>query len=99
MIMLLIIAGISFIWYFLYQDRQKTSKKNNGKDEFDVLLETIEVNEEDKDVYLNIYKSDVSEEKYMNEIPMTPDETINVEIPVVSEKPKKKRKYNKKKNK
>lgn len=99
MIMLLIIAGISFIWYFLYQDRQKTSKKNNGKDEFDVLLETTEVNEEDKDTLLNKDKTYVDEEEYTCQIPDTPDETINIEIPVVVEKPKKKRKYNKKKSK
>ena len=53
MIMLLIIAGISFTWYFLHEEREKNEKKYEGRDEFDVLLETTEVPEEDKDSYLN----------------------------------------------
>ena len=53
MIMLLIIAGISFTWYFLHEEREKNEKKYEGRDEFDVLLETTEVPEEDKDTYLN----------------------------------------------
>ena len=108
-IMLLIIAGIGFIWYLLYESRERTAKKNEGKDEFHILLETTEVPEEDKDKYLDVVESTVSEEENMNEIPMTPDETINnnsnnnsdvvvgeIETPQPTPKNKKTRKSNKK---
>ena len=92
-IMLLIIAGIGFIWYLLYEDREKTAKKNEGKDEFQVLLETTEVPEEDKDVYLDKNKTYITEDEYTHEIPTTPEEAITV---VKEQKPKKSRKTNKK---
>ena len=76
-IMLLIIAGIGFIWYLLHDSREKTAKKNEGKDDFQILLETTEVPEEDKDEYIDIDKSNISEEKHMDEIPVTPDDTSN----------------------
>lgn len=84
-IMLLIIAGIGFIWYLLYEDREKTAKKNEGKDEFQVLLDTTEVPEEDKDVYLDKNKTDITEDEYTHEIPTTPEEAINNSTNVVIE--------------
>lgn len=40
LIILLIISGIGFIWFLLYEARQNFEKKNKGVDEFDILSET-----------------------------------------------------------
>lgn len=93
MIMLLIIAGISFTWYFLHEEREKNEKKYKGKDEFDVLLETTEVPEEDKDVYLDKNKTYVTKDEYTHEIPTISEEAITV---AKKKKVKKSHKTNKK---
>ena len=39
LIMLLIISGIGFIWFLLYEARQNFKNKNKNVDEFDILSE------------------------------------------------------------
>lgn len=39
LIMLLIIAGIGFIWFLLYEARQNFKNKNKNVDEYDILSE------------------------------------------------------------
>ena len=58
-ITLLIIAAIGFIGYFIDESKKKFKKENEGKDEFDILLEDIPTqNTED-----NIPQTDVEENK------------------------------------
>ena len=49
LIMLLIISGIGFIWFLLYEARQNFKNKNKNVDEFDILSETNDDNMEDSD--------------------------------------------------
>lgn len=49
LIMLLIISGIGFIWFLLYEARQNFEKKNKGVDEFDILSEISDNDMEDSD--------------------------------------------------
>lgn len=49
LIMLLIISGIGFIWFLLYEARQNFEKKNKGVDEFDILSEISDDDMEDSD--------------------------------------------------
>lgn len=100
-IMLLIIAGIGFIWYLLYEDRERTAKENEGKGEFDVLLENTDFPE---DECLDRDKSSVSREECTNEILMAPDEVIDTNNNVVEKEietphPTPKNKKNKKSRK
>lgn len=39
LIMLLIISGIGFIWFLLYEARQNFKNKNKNVDEYDILSE------------------------------------------------------------
>ena len=39
LVMLLIISGIGFIWYLLYEARQNFKNKNKNVDEYDILSE------------------------------------------------------------
>lgn len=97
---LLTITGIGVAWYLLYQERQKNEKEYEDKNEFDILLTTTEVPEEDKDFILDKNKTYITEEEYILETPDIPEIVEKLETPEVVEKPKKKkRKYNKKKNK
>ena len=99
LIMLLIITGIGFIWFLLYEARENFEKKNKGVDEFDILSETnIEAEDEpkvaeteDDDTVETVISGDntvenVIVEETTTETPSTP-------------KKKRVRKNNKKKNK
>lgn len=44
LIMLLIISGIGFIWFLLYEARQNFKNKNKNVDEYDILSE---INDDD----------------------------------------------------
>lgn len=49
LIMLLIISGIGFIWFLLYEARQNFKNKNKNVDEYDILSEINDDNMEDSD--------------------------------------------------
>lgn len=55
-IMLLIIAGIGFIWFLLYEARQNFKNKNKDVDEYDILSEINDDNMEDS-VVENVVES------------------------------------------
>ena len=44
LIMILIISGIGFIWFLLYEARQNFKNKNKNVDEYDILSE---INDDD----------------------------------------------------
>lgn len=89
LIMLLIIAGIGFIWFLLYEARQNFKNKNKDVDEYDILSEINDDVIEDSDV------KDVVEptETIADDI-----EETTIETPPTPKK-KRVRKNNKKKNK
>lgn len=47
LIMILIISGIGFIWFLLYEARQNFKNKNKNVDEYDILSE---INDDDMEV-------------------------------------------------
>ena len=47
LIMILIISGIGFIWFLLYEARQNFKNKNKDVDEYDILSE---INDDDMEV-------------------------------------------------
>ena len=47
--MLLIISGIGFIWFLLYEARQNFKNKNKDVDEYDILSEISDNDMEDSD--------------------------------------------------
>jgi hypothetical protein len=47
LIMLLIISGIGFIWFLLYEARQNFKNKNKNVDEYDILSEKNDDDMED----------------------------------------------------
>lgn len=49
LIMLLIISGIGFIWFLLYEARQNFKNKNKDVDEYDILSEINDDDIEDSD--------------------------------------------------
>jgi hypothetical protein len=49
LIMLLIISGIGFIWFLLYEARQNFKNKNKNVDEYNILSEINDNNMEDSD--------------------------------------------------
>ena len=49
LIMLLIISGIGFIWFLLYEARQNFKNKNKNVDEYDILSEISDNDMEDSD--------------------------------------------------
>lgn len=49
LIMLLIISGIGFIWFLLYEARQNFKNKNKNVDEYDILSEINDGDIEDSD--------------------------------------------------
>ena len=49
LIMLLIISGIGFIWFLLYEARQNFKNKNKDVDEYDILSEISDNDMEDFD--------------------------------------------------
>lgn len=49
LIMLLIISGIGFIWFLLYEARQNFKNKNKNVDEYDILSEINDDDMEDSD--------------------------------------------------
>lgn len=49
LIMLLIISGIGFIWFLLYEARQNFKNKNKNVDEYDILSEINNNDKEDSD--------------------------------------------------
>lgn len=49
LIMLLIISGIGFIWFLLYEARQNFKNKNKNVDEYDILSEINNDDMEDSD--------------------------------------------------
>ena len=49
LIMLLIISGIGFIWFLLYEARQNFKNKNKNVDEYDILSEINDDDIEDSD--------------------------------------------------
>ena len=49
LIMLLIISGIGFIWFLLYEARQNFKNKNKDIDEYDILSEINDDDMEDSD--------------------------------------------------
>lgn len=49
LIMLLIISGIGFIWFLLYEARQNFKNKNKDVDEYDILSEISDNDMEDSD--------------------------------------------------
>lgn len=49
LIMLLIILGIGFIWFLLYEARQNFKNKNKDVDEYDILSEINDDDMEDSD--------------------------------------------------
>lgn len=83
LIMLLIISGIGFIWFLLYEARQNFKNKNKNVDEYDILSEINDDDMEDSD----------DEESMEDDI-----EKITIETPPTPKK-KRVRKNNKKKNK
>lgn len=89
LIMLLIIAGIGFIWFLLYEARQNFKNKNKDVDEYDILSEINDDDIEDSD------DKDVVEptETMVDDI-----EEITIETPPTPNK-KRVRKNIKKKNK
>lgn len=89
LIMLLIITGIGFIWFLLYEARQNFKNKNKNVDEYDILSEINDDNMEDS-VIENAVESTESME---NDIVET-----TIETPPTPKK-KRVRKNNKKKNK
>lgn len=85
LIMLLIISGIGFIWFLLYEARQNFKNKNKNVDEYDILSE---INDDDMEDSV-----DEDEESMEDDI-----EGTTIEIPPTPKK-KRVRKNNKKKNK
>lgn len=83
LIMLLIISGIGFIWFLLYEARQNFKNKNKNVDEYDILSEINDYDMEDSD----------DEESMEDDI-----EEVTIETPPTPKK-KRVRKNNKKKNK
>ena len=60
LITLLIIAGIGFIGYFIDESKKKFRKENEGKDEFDILLEDIPTqNTEDNSLQTGVEENKV----------------------------------------
>ena len=49
LIMLLMISGIGFIWFLLYEARQNFKNKNKNVDEYDILSEKNDDDIEDSD--------------------------------------------------
>lgn len=49
LIMILIISGIGFIWFLLYEARQNFKNKNKNVDEYDILSEINDDDMEDSD--------------------------------------------------
>lgn len=49
LIMLLIISGIGFVWFLLYEARQNFKNKNKNVDEYDILSEINDDDIEDFD--------------------------------------------------
>lgn len=49
LIMLLIISGIGFIWFLLYEARQNFKNKNKNINEYNILSQTNDDNMEDSD--------------------------------------------------
>ena len=83
LIMLLIISGIGFIWFLLYEARQNFKNKNKNVDEYDILSEINDDDMEDSD--------DEDVESMEDDI-----EETTIEIPPTPKK-KRVRKNNKKK--
>lgn len=89
LIMLLIILGIGFIWFLLYEARQNFKNKNKNVDEYDILSE-INVDNMEDSVNEDVVESTDSME---NDVVET-----TIETPPTQKK-KRVRKNNKKKNK
>ena len=85
LIMLLIISGIGFIWFLLYEARQNFKNKNKNVDEYDILSEINDDDMNDSD--------DEDVESMEDDI-----EETTIETPPTPKK-KRVRKNNKKKNK
>ena len=71
LIMLLIISGIGFIWFLLYEARQNFKNKNKNVDEYDILSEINDDDMEDSDDEDAESMEDDIEEKTI-ETPPTP---------------------------
>ena len=89
LIMLLIISGIGFIWFLLYEARQNFKNKNKNVDEYIILSEINDDDMEDSDDK-NVVESTESMEADI--------EGTTIETPPTPKK-KRVRKNNKKKNK
>ena len=85
LIMILIISGIGFIWFLLYEARQNFKNKNKNVDEYDILSE---INDDDMEV-----SDDEDVESMENDI-----EETTIKTPPTPKK-KRVRKNIKKKNK
>jgi hypothetical protein len=85
LIMLLIISGIGFIWFLLYEARQNFKNKNKNVDEYDILSE---INDDDM-----VDSNDEDVESMADD-----NEETTIETPPTPKK-KRVRKNNKKKNK
>ena len=72
LIMLLIISGIGFIWFLLYEARQNFKNKNKNVDEYNILSEINDNDMEDSDDEDVESMEDNIEEKII-ETPPTPN--------------------------
>ena len=71
LIMILIISGIGFIWFLLYEARQNFKNKNKNVDEYDILSEINDDDMEDSvDEDVESMKDDIEETTI--ETPPTP---------------------------
>lgn len=70
LIMLLIISGIGFIWFLLYEARQNFKNKNKNVDEYDILSEINDDDMEDSDDDVESIEDDIEETTI--ETPPTP---------------------------
>lgn len=89
LIMLLIISGIGFIWFLLYEARQNFKNKNKNVDEYNILSEINDDDMEGSD-NKNVVEPTESMEVDIRE--------TTIETPLTPKK-KRARKNNKKKNK
>lgn len=69
LIMLLIISGIGFIWFLLYEARQNFKNKNKNINEYNILSQTNDGNTEDSD---NVESMEDDIEETTIETPPTP---------------------------
>ena len=79
LIMLLIISGIGFIWFLLYEARQNFKNKNKNVDEYNILSEINDNDMEDSDDEDVESMEDNIEEKII-EAPPTPKKRVRKNI-------------------